>query len=82
MTKVISLIALTVLLPGVTACNNKTIYLAAQNNLRIECHKGPISQYQECMARTSRSYEEYIRDREEASEQSRQDKKNRQNTKR
>jgi hypothetical protein len=49
-----------------TACSNKAIYMNAQTNLRTDCHRGPMSQYQECMARTSTSYEEYLRDREEA----------------
>ena len=60
-------ILMTVLFLSAAACSNKAIYMNAQTNLRTECHKGPMSQYQECMARTSRSYEEYLRDREEAS---------------
>ncbi|MDO9518860.1 MAG: hypothetical protein Q8K97_15830 [Pseudohongiella sp.] len=55
-----------VLFLSAAACSNKAVYMNAQTNLRTECHMGPMSQYQECMARTSRSYEEYLRDREEA----------------
>mgnify|MGYP001300209090 CR=1 FL=1 len=51
---------------SITACSNNAMYFNGQTNLRTECHRGAISQYDECMARTSTSYEEYRRDRDEA----------------
>lgn len=49
-----------------SGCSNKAIYMNAQLNARNECHFGPMSQYQECIARTNKSYEQYLRDRSEA----------------
>lgn len=72
MKKAACMITVTVLLLSATACSNRAMYFNGQTNLRTECHEGPMSQYDECMARTSRSYEEYQRDREEALQQGRQ----------
>lgn len=62
------MLMMVVLVLSYTACSNRAMYFNGQTNLRTECHRGPISQYDECMARTSTSYEEYRRDREETLE--------------
>jgi hypothetical protein len=67
-----SVLLITVLFLSATACSNRAMYFNGQTNLRTECHMGPMSQYDECMARTSTSYEEYLRDRDAALKQSRQ----------
>lgn len=47
-------------------CGSQAVYDNIQLNNRRECEKLPPAQYEECMARASKSYEEYERDREEA----------------
>lgn len=58
-----------VLLSAVVACSNKATYENIQINNRNECAKAPPAQYDECMARANRSYEEYQREREELLEE-------------
>lgn len=47
-------------------CSNKAVYDSIQYNNRNECNKVPPSQYDECIERASKPYEEYKREREEA----------------
>lgn len=50
------------------ACSSKGAYDSIQLNNRIECSKLPPSQYDECIERASKPYEEYERERDEVSE--------------
>jgi len=47
-------------------CSNRQVYDAAQSSQRIQCSKLPEWQYDECMDRTGKSYDEYLREREAA----------------
>lgn len=49
----------------VGACSNKAVYENIQSNNRNDCAKLPQSQYDECLERTSKPYEEYERERQE-----------------
>ena len=62
----IYLVTAVVLLIG--ACSNKAIYDNIQLNNRNDCAKLPPSQYNECIERASRSYDEYERERKETLE--------------
>lgn len=53
---------------GVVGCSNKAIYNKFRLDERNRCIKEPQSTYSECIKRTSKSYEEYEREREETSE--------------
>ena len=48
-----------------SGCSNKAVYDNIQINNRNACAKGPPSQYEECIERTNKSYEEYERERKE-----------------
>lgn len=48
-----------------TGCSYKAVYDNIQINQRNECLKLPQAQYDECMERASKSYEEYEKEREE-----------------
>ena len=60
----IYLVTVVVLLIG--ACSNKAIYDNIQLNNRNDCAKLPRSQYDECIERAGKSYDEYERERKEA----------------
>jgi PBP1b-binding outer membrane lipoprotein LpoB len=47
-------------------CSNKAVYDNIQRINRNDCNKVPPSQYEECIDRASKSYEEYKRERERA----------------
>jgi hypothetical protein len=44
-------------------CSSRAVYDNMQRNNRQECANGPPAQYDECLDRSSKSYEEYQRDR-------------------
>lgn len=46
------------------SCSNKGIYEGIQTSKRNECSKVPPSQYDECMEKANKSYDEYERERE------------------
>ncbi len=46
-------------------CSNKAVYDNMQLNNRRACDKVPPSQYEECIDRASKTYEEYERERNE-----------------
>lgn len=46
-------------------CSNKAVYDNMQLNNRRACDKVPSSQYEECIERASKAYEEYKRERDE-----------------
>ncbi len=48
---------------GITGCSNKAIYDNFRLYERGECVKEPPPTYFECVERTSKSYEEYERER-------------------
>jgi len=50
---------------SITGCGNRAIYDNIQLNNRHDCAKLPISQYDECMERASKSYDEYEKERQE-----------------
>ena len=49
-----------------TACSQKAVYDNIQLNNRIQCDKVPLSEYDDCMSRASKPYEDYERERQEA----------------
>lgn len=59
----IYLIAVVALL--IAACSNKAIYDNIKLQQRNNCANLPLSQYDECMERSGKSYEEYERERRE-----------------
>lgn len=48
-------------------CSNRAVYDNVQLNNRRECNRVPPSQYEECIQQASKTYEEYERERDEAS---------------
>jgi len=46
-------------------CSNRAVYENIQINNRNVCFKVPQSQYEECIERANKSYEEYERERKE-----------------
>ena len=60
--KIFLCLFLTVLIIG---CSNKAVYDNIQMNNRNECKKLPQSQYEDCMEKANKSYEEYERERKE-----------------
>lgn len=49
------------------SCSNAQIYEAIRQNRKVECQKGPESQYDECMQRLEESYESYKKKRDQDS---------------
>jgi len=58
------IVALTLL----AGCSNKSIYQGIQSSNQVECTMLPPSQYEECIERSDQPYDEYERERQEASE--------------
>ena len=50
-------------------CSNRDIYEVIQADNRYQCEKLPPSEYDECMQDASQSYDEYERERKEATGQ-------------
>ena len=50
---------------SIAGCSNKAIYNNIRLNERNKCFKEPQKLYFECVDRTSKSYEEYERERKE-----------------
>ena len=50
---------------SIAGCSNKAVYENIQINNRNACLKVPQSQYEECLERSNKSYEEYERERKE-----------------
>lgn len=48
-----------------TGCSNQAVYDNIQHNNRKACDKVPASQYEACIERTGKPYEEYERERKE-----------------
>jgi len=61
--KILALLTLTVL--ALVACSNQALYETLQNNERQDCIKEPGALYDECIQRTSTTYEEYQKQRSE-----------------
>jgi hypothetical protein len=51
-----------------SGCSAQQIHDALQAREKQECYSAPDSEYEECMRRTSESYEEYSAKRKEVSE--------------
>ena len=49
-----------------SGCTNKGVYEQIQTNNRVECGKLSPSQYEECVQRASKRYDEYERERQDA----------------
>ena len=47
------------------ACSQKAVYDNIQLNNRTQCDRAPLSEYDDCMARTNKPYEDYDRERQE-----------------
>ena len=62
MSKILYLLLVSILVAG---CSGKAVYDNIQRNNRQECVSVPPAQYEECIERSSKSYEEYERDRSE-----------------
>ena len=41
------------------ACSHRDVYDAVQHNQQLDCQRYPDARYEECMARVSKSYDEY-----------------------
>lgn len=63
-----NILLIMLLVIGVIGCSNKTVYENIRINQRNECIKEPPPAYDECIERTNKSYEEYQRERNGASE--------------
>lgn len=54
----------------ISACSNRQVYDAVQNNRRLECDKMPDSAArEECLKQYSESYDSYQRERDEMLEE-------------
>ena len=49
----------------ISACSNRQIYEAIQNNQKLECQKLQQDEYEKCMDRLSESYDQYQNKRQE-----------------
>lgn len=50
----------------IVGCSNRAVYENIQLNNRRACNDVPASQYDECIERASKTYEEYKMERDEA----------------
>lgn len=48
------------------ACTEQGVYEAIQNREKVLCEQQPPSEYRECVARASKPYDAYKREKEEA----------------
>lgn len=62
--KIIWTVSLVLVFIMTAGCSNKAVYDNIQHSNRQECAHVPPPQYEECLERSSRSYEEYERERE------------------
>lgn len=53
----------------VAGCSSKAVYDNVQYNNFRECNSVPSAQYEECVERSNKSYEEYERERESVLEE-------------
>jgi hypothetical protein len=63
-----NILLITLLILGVIGCSNKAVYENIRINQRNDCIKEPPPAYDECIERTNKSYEEYQRERNGASD--------------
>lgn len=64
--EMIKLIAIFSISLSLFACSQKSVYEGIQAGERNACLKEPESQYDDCMQRANKSYDEYKRERDEA----------------
>lgn len=62
----LALMALAVALTAVAGCSNKAVYQNLQLNKKQECRQLPATEYDNCMRSMAQSYEEYERQRQQA----------------
>lgn len=48
-----------------SACSQRAVYEGIRTDQRWQCDREPLSQQQECRERTSKTYTEYERERQE-----------------
>ncbi|WP_157610859.1 hypothetical protein [Arsukibacterium perlucidum] len=60
------LVVLAVVLSGTAGCSNKAVYQNLQLNKKQECRRLPVTEYDDCMRGMEQSYEEYERQRKQA----------------
>ena len=51
-----------------TACSHRDIYDTVQRDQQLECQRYPDARYEDCMARVSKSFDEYDRELESLDE--------------
>jgi hypothetical protein len=47
------------------ACSERAVYDNLQHNNRLQCDKVPLSEYDACVERASKPYDDYERERRE-----------------
>jgi hypothetical protein len=47
-----------------SSCSNRGIYEGLRASSRFDCGRLPVSQYEECLERASKSYDQYERERQ------------------
>ncbi|MGI9285498.1 MAG: hypothetical protein ACR2P1_08910 [Pseudomonadales bacterium] len=60
-----SIVLVTLLTISTAACSNRAVYENIQAKNRLDCQKLPLSQQEECLQGSNKSYEEYERERQE-----------------
>lgn len=58
-------LAILILILGVSGCSNKAVYDNLQMQHRNDCIKEPPPTYDDCVARSNQSFEDYERERNE-----------------
>ena len=64
-----ALTVMVIALAGMAGCSNKAVYQNLQHNKKQECRKLPVAEYDKCMQGMDQSYEEYERQRQQATKQ-------------
>jgi len=54
---------------GVVGCSNKAVYDNLKMNKHNQCMQAPAAEYDKCMQSMDQSYEDYERQRKEATKQ-------------
>ncbi|OFE12160.1 hypothetical protein PHACT_02610 [Pseudohongiella acticola] len=65
----IALLLIVACLLALSGCSNRGVYEGIQASNRLECHRLPPSQFDDCMQRANKSFNEYERERQAATGQ-------------
>ncbi|WP_213998306.1 hypothetical protein [Arsukibacterium sp.] len=65
----LGLVVLAAAMTVVSGCSNKAVYQNLQLNKKQECRRLPLTEYDDCMRGMDQSYEEYERQRQQATKQ-------------